>query len=203
MTIRPTRLPAALLGLGVVLAAVGASAAPAAPSTPSAPTATTAQKATTTPAAASAASAAGPAATARAPATAPRVSDAWIAEAPPTARHNAAYLVVRNGGRADTLLAVETPVAAVVELHEMRMDQGVMRMRQEKSAALAANAELRLAPGGRHLMLINMKRPLQAGERVPLTLRFRRAGAITVMAEVRALEPDAGDAPDHSGHHAH
>lgn len=196
MTIRPIRPPAALLGLGVALTAATVCAAPAAPSAPLAP------KPTTAPAAASAAATA---ATARPPATAqaPRVSDAWIAEAPPTARHNAAYLVLRNGSRADTLLAVETPVAAVVELHEMRMDQGVMRMRQERSAALPANAELRLAPGGRHLMLIDMKRPLQAGERVPLTLRFRRAGAITVMAEVRALEPDAGDVPDHSGHHAH
>lgn len=139
-------------------------------------------------------------------ATPPRVSEAWIAEAPPTARHNAAYLQLRNGSRADTLLAVETPVAAVVELHEMRMEQGVMRMRQEKRVDLAANAELRLAPGGRHLMLIDMKRALRPGERVPLTLRFRRAGILTVQAEVRPLPLDGGDAPphsDHSGHHGH
>lgn len=128
------------------------------------------------------------------PAAAPRVTGAWIAEAPPTARHNAAYLVLRNGNRADTLLAVETPVAEVVELHEMRMDKGVMRMRQERSVALAANAELRLAPGGRHLMLINMKRALRPGEQVPLTLRFRRAGALTVQAEVRPLPVDEGEA---------
>lgn len=133
-------------------------------------------------------------------ATAPSVSAAWIAEAPPTARHNAAYLVLRNGNRADTLLAVETPVAEVVELHEMRMDQGVMRMRQEKSVALAANAELRLTPGGRHLMLINMKRALQVGERIPFTLRFRQAGVITIEAEVRPLLADDSGA---AGAHAH
>lgn len=136
--------------------------------------------------------------------TAPRVSAAWIAEAPPTARHNAAYLVLRNGNRADTLLAVETPVAEVVELHEMRMDQGLMRMRQEKTVALAANAELRLAPGGRHLMLINMKRALQTGERIPLILRFRRAGAITVEAEVRPLlaeDEEAASPPSHMHMH--
>lgn len=138
-------------------------------------------------------------------ATAPRVTEAWVAEAPPTARHNAAYLVLRNGNRADTLLAVETPVAEVVELHEMRMDQGVMRMRQERSVALGANAELRLAPGGRHLMLINMKRALRPGEQVPLTLRFRRAGALTVQAEVRPLPVDDGEAAGQSsqGHMQH
>lgn len=129
----------------------------------------------------------------------PRVSDAWIAEAPPGARHNAAYLELRNGARADTLLTVSTPVAEVVELHEMRMEQGVMRMRREDAVELAPGQQLRLAPGGRHLMLINMRRSLRVGEKVPLTLRFRDSGALTVQAEVKPLPVD--DEPAHSHSH--
>lgn len=137
----------------------------------------------------------------------PLVEEAWVAEAPPTARHNAAYLRLRNGPRADVLLDVETPVAEVVELHAMTREQGVMRMTQEATVALAPGATLTLAPGGRHLMLINMKRALKPGERIPLTLRFRHAGLVTVEAEVRPLAIDAAPAPAaaHSphAHHAH
>lgn len=195
MLLRSLPLPAGLLGLCLALAPGAASTALAAAGGDATP-------ATGAPARSPAAArpASGKAA------IPPRVSEAWIAEAPPTARHNAAYLQLRNGSRADTLLAVETPVAAVVEMHEMRMEQGVMRMRQEKRIDLPANAELRLAPGGRHLMLIDMKRALRPGERVPLTLRFRRAGAITVQAEVRPLPLDGGEAPlrsEHSGHEGH
>lgn len=132
-------------------------------------------------------------------ATAPVVSDAWIAEAPPGARHNAAYLSLRNGNRADTLLAVESPVAEVAELHAMQEAGGLLRMRQESSLALAPGAWVQMAPGGRHIMLINMKRSLRVGERVPLRLRFRRAGVISVEAEVRPLPVD--DGADHAGHH--
>lgn len=131
----------------------------------------------------------------------PRASGAWIAEAPPAARHNAAYLVLRNGPRADTLVAVETPVAEVAEIHEMRQDKGILRMRREATVALAPNAELRLQPGGRHIMLINMKRALKPGERVPLTLRFRKAGALVIEAEVRPLAVDAEAADPHAHHH--
>lgn len=133
----------------------------------------------------------------------PRVSEAWIAEAPPAARHNAAYLVLRNGPRADALVAVETPVAEVAEIHEMRQEKGLMRMRREAAVALAPDAELRLQPGGRHIMLINMKRALRPGERVPLTLRFRKAGLIVIEAEVRPLAVDVEAADPHAHHHGH
>lgn len=132
-------------------------------------------------------------------AAAPVVSDAWIAEAPPGARHNAAYLSLRNDSRADTLLAVESPVAEVAELHAMQEAGGLLRMRREASLALAPGASVQLAPGGRHIMLINMKRSLRVGEKVPLRLRFRRAGVINVEAEVRPLPVD--DGADHAGHH--
>ncbi|HET8731449.1 MAG TPA: copper chaperone PCu(A)C [Moraxellaceae bacterium] len=131
----------------------------------------------------------------------PVIENVWIAEAPPSARHNAAYLRVRNGARADTLLGVETPVAEVVELHAMTQEQGVMHMEQETSVPLAPGATLELAPGGRHLMLVNMKRVLKVGDRVPLTLHFRHAGLVTVEAVVRPLAEDDDMSPgNHASH---
>ena len=130
-----------------------------------------------------------------APASAPVVADAWISEAPPVAKNNAAYAVIRNGARADILLGAETPVAAAVELHEMSMAGGLMRMRELPQVNLAPNAELRFAPGGYHIMLVGMKRPLAVGEKVPLTFRFRRAGKVTVQAEVRPLDVGGKPAP--------
>lgn len=156
------------------------------------------------PALATAAERAAAAAPAGAVASAPQVREAWVAETPPGARHAAAYLVLTGGARADELLAVASPVAEVAELHTVRDEGGVSRMVPEPSLALPANAEVRLAPGGRHLMLVNVKRALRPGERVPLLLRFRHAGAVTVQAEVRSLlgDEDAGG-QGHHHHHAH
>ncbi len=135
-------------------------------------------------------------------ATAPVVADAWISEAPPVARNNAAFVTLTNGNGKDVLLAVESSVSAAVELHTMSMAGGIMRMQRLPLINLAPGETLRMAPGGRHIMLINMKQALKAGDRVPLTLVFRKAGRVTVEAEVRPLVVD--DESDHSGHdHSH
>jgi copper(I)-binding protein len=133
------------------------------------------------------------------------VVDAWIAAAPPTARHNAAYLTLKNGPRKDTLLAVSTPVAETAEIHEVSKADGLTRMQRRASIELAPNQELSFAPGGRHIMLINLRQPLPAGTQVPLALKFRHAGTIRVQAEVRPLPVDSLPAHDHHDHehHAH
>lgn len=128
---------------------------------------------------------------------APVVSNAWISEAPPVAKNNAAFVTVKNGARKDVLLSVASPAAEAAEFHQMSMAGGLMRMQQLPLIHLAAHAELKFAPGGRHIMLINMKKPLKTGDRVPLILTFRKAGKITVQAEVRALDVDS-DAPTHT-----
>lgn len=140
---------------------------------------------------------ASPAATA-APAATVQVSAAWISEAPPTARNNAAYLTVTNGARQDTLLAVSSPVAAVAEMHDVKKEGGVLRMQALKAVELAPRQVLTFSPGGRHIMLIDMRQALRAGDKVPLTLRFRRAGAVNVEAEVRPLVVE-----DEHAHHHH
>ncbi|MDF3030307.1 MAG: hypothetical protein K0R03_865 [Moraxellaceae bacterium] len=130
------------------------------------------------------------------------VMDAWVGEAPPAARNLAVYLTLKNGPRNDTLLSVKTPLAAAAELHQTRKADGVTRMQKQSGITLAPGEEVQFAPGGRHVMLIGVKRALKVGDRVPLTLKFRRAGNVDVQAEVRPLQPDAsgGQADPHAGH---
>ncbi|MGH8493306.1 MAG: copper chaperone PCu(A)C [Moraxellaceae bacterium] len=132
---------------------------------------------------------------AKAKITPPQILDAWISEAPPVAKNNAAYVVIQNGNVKDALTAVETPAAANAELHQMSMAGGLMRMQRLPRINLAAGQKLSLAAGSRHIMLIDMKQPLKAGDKVPLTLVFRKAGRVTVQAEVRPLVVNDQSAP--------
>ena len=74
-----------------------------------------------------------------------------------------------------TLLGAETPAAGIVEIHEMRMVGEVMKMRAADTLPLAAGKPLQLAPGGYHLMLMDLKAPLKPGSSIAMTLRFRDA----------------------------
>ncbi|MDQ8036077.1 MAG: copper chaperone PCu(A)C [Pedobacter sp.] len=137
--------------------------------------------------------------------TPPVISDAWISEAPPVAKNNAAYVTVQNGNARDALVAVESPASAKAELHQMSVAGGLMRMQRLPLINLAPKQKLAFGPGGRHIMLIDMKQPLKAGDKVPLTLVFRKAGRVTVEAEVRPVVVDGQSAPaaadDSAAHH--
>jgi copper(I)-binding protein len=119
------------------------------------------------------------------------IGDPWIRATPNAAPTAAGYLTVTNRGRnADRLLGGSSPLAQAIEPHTMSMTGGVMRMRlAEGGLEIAPGATLTLAPGGDHLMLIGPKHPLRAGEHVPATLRFARAGAAKVDFVVEALPP--------------
>lgn len=99
---------------------------------------------------------------------------------PPGSPNGAMYLrgLQNRGEQADRLLGARTPVAASVEIHHMETDAAsVMRMRAVPALELPAGARLSLRHGGAwHLMLLNLKAPLQVGDRFPVTLRFERAG---------------------------
>lgn len=113
------------------------------------------------------------------------VSDVWIRE--PAGATAGAYLTLRNAGaRAVALTGVTSDAAAFVEMHESRERDGMMSMRKVERLAVAPRGTTTLAPGGLHLMLINLKRPLRAGDAVPLTLRFDDGTTVTVAATVRA-----------------
>jgi len=131
---------------------------------------------------------AAPAAIARAqPVT---VNDAWVRAPAPGQKFAAAYMELVSRGNM-TLIAVASPVAAAVELHSTTVEEGVMKMRPVGRIELPAGKAVKLAPGGLHVMLIDLKQPLKPGDRVALSLTVQRADSgsrtvFTVQAEVRS-----------------
>ena len=116
----------------------------------------------------------------------------------------AVYLTIANdGGIADTLVAVESPLAGRAQVHEQMPESGMMMMMPVAALAVPAHGTARLAPGGRHIMLESLARPVAAGDTIPLVLTFRRAGRLRVRAPVvrhgdlpRSLGPAAPPAPE-------
>lgn len=117
----------------------------------------------------------------------------------------AAYLTVRNDGDApDKLLAVRTPAAGKAELHTMAMDGNVMKMRPVLDIPVAAHGTAQLKPGGMHVMLMDLRTPLKQGDKFPLTLKFEKAGDVSVEVSVEgvgAMGPGAMPMQDHMPQH--
>jgi hypothetical protein len=128
----------------------------------------------------------------------PKVAKAWIREAPPNASALAGFVSLEGGSRDDALVSASSPDFGRVEIHEMSMQDGVMKMRALEALELPAGAHVTLAPGGEHLMLLEPKRALVAGDKVGVTLEFRRADPIEVVFEVAASAPGTPD--PHAGH---
>jgi len=108
----------------------------------------------------------------------------------------AGYVTVVNpGAKPDRLMSATCECGAKVTLHRMWMDHGVMRMRTaDKGLEIPAHGELKLAPGGDHLMLTGLKAPLEDKGKVTLTLTFAHAGKVTTFFHVTA-DPGAPMAP--------
>jgi len=88
--------------------------------------------------------------------------------------------------RDDKLVGGSTPVAQRFELHTMAMKGDVMEMREMPSVALPAGKAVEFKPGGLHVMFIGLKAPLKAGDKVPVTLKFEKAGEVKVEFEITA-----------------
>ena len=120
------------------------------------------------------------------------IEQPWARATPPGASVGGGYATVRNAGaEPDKLIGASSPAADHVELHVMSMDNGVMRMRQVPSFEVPAHGELTLKPGGNHLMFLGLKQPFKAGEKVPVKLRFEKAGEVEVQLEVGAMGASA------------
>jgi copper(I)-binding protein len=116
------------------------------------------------------------------------VTDAWSRATPPGAKVAAGYLVMQNkAAAADKLIGASSPMAARVETHVTDKQGEVLRMREVKGYDVPAKGSFELKPSGAHLMLVDIKRPFKAGEKIPLVLRFQNAGEIKTELEVRAL----------------
>lgn len=117
------------------------------------------------------------------------VEDPWIRAAPPGAEVLAGYAMLRNGGAtAITLSGARSDAFARVELHEMSMEGGVMRMRPLAGIVLQARGEAKLAPGGTHLMLMQPKRALKVGDVVDVELLDASGAAHAAKFIVRAAD---------------
>ena len=122
----------------------------------------------------------------------------WTRATPPTAESGGGFLVLTNTGTTpDRLIAVKSPAADKVEIHEMKMDGNVMRMRElEKGIEIPPGATVELKPGGFHIMFMGLKAPFAKDAKVPLTLVFEKAGSIDVELQVAAMGAGA-PAPKH------
>jgi len=110
----------------------------------------------------------------------------WTRATPPGAEIAAGYLEIRNMGREpDRMIGASTPVAERVEFHTTTREQGIMKMREVTSVEAPARKRQVLRPNGTHLMLVGLRKPFVKGQRIPLTLRFERAGDVHVELEVQ------------------
>ena len=123
--------------------------------------------------------------------TQPQVQDAWARPTVQGQTVGGGYFRIDGGPTADRLLAVSADIAQSVELHTMRMDGDVMRMRQLDSVDVPAKQSVEFKPGGMHVMLIGLKTPLKVGNNFPMTLRFEKAGSVSVNVRVLPAPPAA------------
>jgi len=135
------------------------------------------------------------------------VDDAWVRGTVAQQKATGAFMRL-TASQNTRLVAAESPVAGVVEIHEMAMDKDVMKMRAVTGLELTAGRPVELKPGGYHVMLMDLKQPVKAGDSVPLTLVFEDAAkqrfTQTVQAPVKALgQGGASPAPMGHGHHKH
>ena len=116
------------------------------------------------------------------------VEKPWARATAPGAQVAAGYMLIRNpGGAADRLIGASSPVAARVELHVHLNEGGVMKMREVKGYDVPAKGDFELKPGGAHLMFIDIKRPFKEGEKIPVRLKFEKAGDVPAEFHVGRL----------------
>ena len=120
------------------------------------------------------------------------VANAWVRATAPGQKMAGAYVDLTSESSA-ALVAAGSPLAERAELHSITMDAGVMRMRALPRIELPAGQTVKLAPGGMHMMLIDIRQPLKPGDKVPLVLSIQSPGTslttLKIEAEVRAAAP--------------
>jgi copper(I)-binding protein len=123
----------------------------------------------------------------------PKIEHPYARATMPGQPNGGGYLKIDNaGGAADRLVAASADVSRTVELHTMKLEGDVMRMRQIDAIDVPAGQTIELKPGGMHLMFIGLKAPLKAGDSFPVKLRFEKAGERVVEVKVEAAAPAAG-----------
>ena len=125
-----------------------------------------------------------------------QVSEPWVRATVPQQKVSGAFMQL-SSPKDMRLVDIRSPVAGVVEIHESISDKGVAKMRPVVGIALPAGKTVEFKPGGYHVMLLDLKRQLKAGESVPLTLvlegKDRKRLTVEVKAAVRPLNTPAHD----------
>lgn len=117
------------------------------------------------------------------------IKDPFTRASPTGAETGGAFVTIVNSGTtADRLVSASSPAAQTVELHETVDDNGVMKMEPRPEGwEIPAGGTLELKPGGKHIMLIGLTAPLEAGKKIQMTLNFEKAGAQTIDVPVQAM----------------
>jgi periplasmic copper chaperone A len=117
------------------------------------------------------------------------ITQGWSRATPGGAKIGGGFVTIENKGSApEKLIGASADVAGKVEVHEMAMSSGVMKMRPvEGGLTIEPGKTVKLAPGGYHLMMMDLKNPLKEGEKLPLTLQFEKAGKVAVTLDVQGV----------------
>ena len=131
------------------------------------------------------------------------VKNAWARATVQGQKATGAFMQI-TAPAASTLVSVSTPVAGVAEIHEMKMDGDVMRMRPlPKGLELPAGKAVQLKPGGYHLMLMDLKLPLQKDTTIPITLTLRDSKGVQSTQDLRVPVLSAAPAGQAAHQHKH
>ena len=129
------------------------------------------------------------------------ITQPWSRATPGGAKIAGGFLTIENKGAVpDRLVSGAGDIAGKVEIHEMAMNNGVMTMRPlDNGLVIEPGKTVKLAPGGYHLMLMDLKQPFKQGDKVPVTLEFEKAGKVALSLDVQGVGAQAPAGHDHSG----
>lgn len=133
-----------------------------------------------------------------------QVQDPWVLAAPPNVKVFAAYMKIKNtGGKPGTLIGVSSSFFGQVGIHQSVIHENMVHMEQLKELTIPPYTSVTLKPGGSHLMLMDAKKPLRVGDKIPMKLIFSNGEKIVVTAIVRPDQTEATEDHQHMDHSGH
>jgi len=128
------------------------------------------------------------------------INDLWVRGSVPGQINGAGYMLINNPtGVSDRLLSAQSEASTRLELHTVLTENGVAKMRQVTGIDIPAKGSAKLAPGGFHMMFLQLTGPFKQGELVPVVLKFEKAGEVRVNFTVKPSTYNPGS----SGEHGH
>ena len=123
-----------------------------------------------------------------------KISSPWARATPKGAAVGGAYMTIANMGNvSDRLVGGSSDLSSHVEIHEMSMDNGVMKMRPlEKGVEIKPGQTVEFKPGGNHVMFVGLKKPFEEGQHVKATLEFEKSGNVAIDFAVRSIGAQTG-----------